>query len=145
MVVGNRPAAAIAQPGSADFLTPDPRGLVWTGIDPHQTGTIAAVQTHTMPFSSTQDRMRTLSSKIIAIQMLFLTVALLSIGITFLVSWELEGGAAAINDADDAIRKWLPPVPPSRETLGARPDSSQRVRTTCGPRMLRTGRVRRRP
>ena len=99
MVVGNRPAAAIAQPGSADFLTPDPRGHLWTGIDPHQTGTIAAVQTHAMPFSSTLERMRTLSSKIIAIQMLFLTVALLSIGITFLVSWELEGGAAAINDA----------------------------------------------
>ena len=43
--------------------------------------------------------MRTLSSKIIAIQMLFLTVALVSIGVTLLVSWKLEGGAAAINDA----------------------------------------------
>lgn len=43
--------------------------------------------------------MRKLSSKIIAIQMLFLTVALISIGVTLLVSWKLEGGAAAINDA----------------------------------------------
>ena len=43
--------------------------------------------------------MRSLSAKIIAIQVLFLTVALLSIGVTLLISWELEGGAAAINDA----------------------------------------------
>ena len=43
--------------------------------------------------------MRTLSAKIIAIQVFFLVVALLSIGVTLLVSWELEGGAAAINDA----------------------------------------------
>ena len=37
--------------------------------------------------------------KIIAIQTLFLMLALMSIGVTLLVSWELEGGAAAINDA----------------------------------------------
>ena len=43
--------------------------------------------------------MRTLSAKIIAIQVLFLVVALMSIGLTLLVSWQLEGGAAAINDA----------------------------------------------
>ncbi len=43
--------------------------------------------------------MRTLSAKIIAIQVFFLVVALTSIGMTLLVSWELEGGAAAINDA----------------------------------------------
>mgnify|MGYP000010223381 CR=1 FL=1 len=43
--------------------------------------------------------MRTLSAKIIAIQVLFLVVALMSIGMTLLVSWQLEGGAAAINDA----------------------------------------------
>ncbi len=43
--------------------------------------------------------MRNLSSKIIAIQVLFLAVALMSIGLTLLVSWQLEGGAAAINDA----------------------------------------------
>lgn len=43
--------------------------------------------------------MRTLSAKIIAIQVFFLVVALMSIGTTLLVSWELEGGAAAINDA----------------------------------------------
>ncbi len=43
--------------------------------------------------------MRSLSAKIIAIQVLFLTVALLSIGVTLLISWQLEGGAAAINDA----------------------------------------------
>lgn len=43
--------------------------------------------------------MRSLSSKIIAIQVAFLTVALISIGVTLLVSWQLEGGAAAINDA----------------------------------------------
>ena len=43
--------------------------------------------------------MRNLSAKIIAIQVLFLVVALMSIGLTLLVSWQLEGGAAAINDA----------------------------------------------
>ena len=43
--------------------------------------------------------MRTLSAKIIAVHILFLAIALLSIGVTLLVSWELEGGAAAINDA----------------------------------------------
>ena len=43
--------------------------------------------------------MRTLSAKIIAIQVVFLVVALMSIGMTLLVSWQLEGGAAAINDA----------------------------------------------
>ncbi len=43
--------------------------------------------------------MRSLSAKIIAIQVAFLTVALISIGVTLLVSWQLEGGAAAINDA----------------------------------------------
>lgn len=43
--------------------------------------------------------MRTLSAKIIAVHVLFLAIALMSIGVTLLVSWELEGGAAAINDA----------------------------------------------
>ena len=43
--------------------------------------------------------MRSLSARIIAVQVLFLTIALMSIGVTLLVSWELEGGAAAINDA----------------------------------------------
>ena len=43
--------------------------------------------------------MRTLSAKIIAVHILFLAIAMLSIGVTLLVSWELEGGAAAINDA----------------------------------------------
>ena len=43
--------------------------------------------------------MRTLSAKFIAVHVGFLAVALLSIGVTLLVSWELEGGAAAINDA----------------------------------------------
>ena len=43
--------------------------------------------------------MRILSAKIIAIQVLFPVVALRSIGMTLPVSWQLEGGAAAINDA----------------------------------------------
>jgi two-component system nitrate/nitrite sensor histidine kinase NarX len=40
-----------------------------------------------------------LSAKLVGIQVLFLAVALVSIGLTLLVSWRLEGSAAAINDA----------------------------------------------
>ena len=42
---------------------------------------------------------RKLSAKLVGIQILFLAIALVSIGLTLLVSWRLEGGAAAINDA----------------------------------------------
>ncbi len=44
-------------------------------------------------------RPRKLSAKLVGIQILFLAIALVSIGLTLLVSWRLEGGAAAINDA----------------------------------------------
>ena len=40
-----------------------------------------------------------LSAKLVGIQVVFLAVALVSIGLTLLVSWRLEGSAAAINDA----------------------------------------------
>lgn len=40
-----------------------------------------------------------LGNKIIGILLTFFVVALLSIGMTLLISWQLEGGAAAINDA----------------------------------------------
>jgi two-component system nitrate/nitrite sensor histidine kinase NarX len=40
-----------------------------------------------------------LSAKLVAVQVIFLVVALASIGLTLLVSWRLEGSAAAINDA----------------------------------------------
>ena len=43
--------------------------------------------------------MRTLSAKLVAIELAFLLVALLSIGLTLYLSWTLEGSAAAINDA----------------------------------------------
>ena len=43
--------------------------------------------------------MRKLSSKLVMTQLVFLTVALISIGLTLFVSWKLEGSAAAINDA----------------------------------------------
>lgn len=42
---------------------------------------------------------RKLSAKLVGIQILFLAIALVSIGLTLLVSWRLEGSAAAINDA----------------------------------------------
>ena len=42
---------------------------------------------------------RKLSAKLVGIQVVFLAVALASIGLTLVVSWRLEGGAAAINDA----------------------------------------------
>lgn len=42
---------------------------------------------------------RTLSAKLVGIQIVFLAIALVSIGLTLLVSWRLEGSAAAINDA----------------------------------------------
>ena len=40
-----------------------------------------------------------LSAKLVGIQVIFLAVALISIGLTLVVSWRLEGSAAAINDA----------------------------------------------
>jgi len=42
---------------------------------------------------------RTLSSKLVGVQILFLALALVSIGLTLPVSWRLDGNAAAINDA----------------------------------------------
>ncbi len=42
---------------------------------------------------------RKLSTKLVGIQIFALVVALASIGATLLVSWRLEGSAAAINDA----------------------------------------------
>ncbi|MCL4761081.1 MAG: type IV pili methyl-accepting chemotaxis transducer N-terminal domain-containing protein, partial [Burkholderiales bacterium] len=42
---------------------------------------------------------RKLSARLVGIQVVFLAVALVSIGLTLLVSWRLEGSAAAINDA----------------------------------------------
>jgi two-component system nitrate/nitrite sensor histidine kinase NarX len=42
---------------------------------------------------------RTLSSKLVGVQIVFLAIALVSIGLTLPVSWRLEGNAAAINDA----------------------------------------------
>lgn len=42
---------------------------------------------------------RKLSTKLVAIQVFVLAVALVSIGLTLAVSWRLEGSAAAINDA----------------------------------------------
>jgi two-component system nitrate/nitrite sensor histidine kinase NarX len=42
---------------------------------------------------------RNLSAKLVGIQVFFLLVALVSIGLTLVVSWRLEGSAAAINDA----------------------------------------------
>src|SRR5690606_15644340 len=43
--------------------------------------------------------MRTLSARLVAIELVFLLVALRSIGLTLYLSWTLEGSAAAINDA----------------------------------------------
>jgi len=42
---------------------------------------------------------RTLSSKLVGILLAFFCVALTAISLTLFVSWQLEGGAAAINDA----------------------------------------------
>jgi two-component system nitrate/nitrite sensor histidine kinase NarX len=41
----------------------------------------------------------TLASKIVATGLAFLLVALSSIGLTLWVTWQLEGGAAAVNEA----------------------------------------------
>ena len=50
---------------------------------------------------------RKISTKLVVTQLLFLRVALGSIGLTLLVSWKLEGGAAAINDAGSLrMRAW---------------------------------------
>ena len=44
-------------------------------------------------------RLRSLSSKLVTIGSVLLIVALLSIGLTLWVTWQLEGGAAAVNEA----------------------------------------------
>lgn len=44
-------------------------------------------------------RMRSLSAKLLSLSSLWLLVAMVSIGYTLLLSWKLDGGAAAINDA----------------------------------------------
>lgn len=50
---------------------------------------------------------RKLSTKLLVTQIVFLIVALSSIGLTLLVSWRLEGSAAAINDAGSLrMRAW---------------------------------------
>ena len=50
---------------------------------------------------------RKISTKLIVTQVVFLLVALSSIGLTLLVSWRLEGSAAAINDAGSLrMRAW---------------------------------------
>jgi len=50
---------------------------------------------------------RKISTKLIVTQLVFLVVALGSIGLTLLVSWKLEGSAAAINDAGSLrMRAW---------------------------------------
>lgn len=60
-----------------------------------------------MPSTAPPKRMRKLASKLLAIQFAFLFVALASIGMTLLVSWKLEGSAAAINDAGSLrMRAW---------------------------------------
>jgi two-component system nitrate/nitrite sensor histidine kinase NarX len=52
-------------------------------------------------------RMRKLASKLLVVQLVFLLVALGSIGLTLYVSWKLEGSAAAINDAGSLrMRAW---------------------------------------
>jgi two-component system nitrate/nitrite sensor histidine kinase NarX len=43
--------------------------------------------------------LKSLSAKLVGVQVLFLAIALVSIGLTLVVSWRLEGSAAAINDA----------------------------------------------
>lgn len=42
---------------------------------------------------------RSLSTKLVAVELIFLLIALVSIGATLYLSWTLEGSAAAINDA----------------------------------------------
>ncbi|HVO90449.1 MAG TPA: type IV pili methyl-accepting chemotaxis transducer N-terminal domain-containing protein [Casimicrobiaceae bacterium] len=50
---------------------------------------------------------RKLSTKLLVTQIVFLLIALGSIGLTLLVSWRLEGSAAAINDAGSLrMRAW---------------------------------------
>lgn len=62
--------------------------LLLAAIVPIPNGGRRMVQTH-----------QKLSSKIIAILVLFFLVATLAIGMTLFISWQLEGASAAINDA----------------------------------------------
>ena len=48
---------------------------------------------------STPEAMRSLSGKLLGLTIVWLLLAMTSIGYTLVLSWKLEGGAAAINDA----------------------------------------------
>ncbi|WP_230371355.1 type IV pili methyl-accepting chemotaxis transducer N-terminal domain-containing protein [Paludibacterium denitrificans] len=48
---------------------------------------------------SPPDAMRSLSGKLLGLTIVWLLLAMTSIGYTLILSWKLEGGAAAINDA----------------------------------------------
>ena len=46
---------------------------------------------------STPEAMRSLSGKLLGLTIVWLLLAMTSIGYTLVLSWKLEGGAAAIN------------------------------------------------
>lgn len=50
-------------------------------------------------YFSTSTAMRSLSGKLLGLTIVWLLLAITSIGYTLILSWKLEGGAAAINDA----------------------------------------------
>jgi two-component system, NarL family, nitrate/nitrite sensor histidine kinase NarX len=71
------------------------------------------------------NRPQKLSAKLIGIQVVFLAVALVSIGLTLLVSWRLEGSAAAINDAGSLRMRTYRLAYLADELARARPQESE--------------------
>ena len=72
---------------------------------------------------------RRISTKLIVTQIVFLVVALGSIGLTLLVSWNLEGSAAALNEAGSLrMRAWRLAYLASQEA-GPRRDGREIVRS----------------
>src|SRR5690242_8801323 len=67
-------------------------------------------------------RPQKLSAKLVGIQVVALIVALASIGLTLLVSWRLEGSAAAINDAGSLRMRTYRLAYLTNELGQARPD-----------------------
>jgi two-component system nitrate/nitrite sensor histidine kinase NarX len=84
-----------------------------------------------MESSPPAERMRKLASKLLVVQLVFLFVALGSIGMTLLVSWKLEGSAAAINDAGSLrMRAWRLAYLASQDSAAALARDAAEVRAS---------------
>ncbi len=82
-----------------------------------------------MDSPAANEGVRKLASKLLAVQLVFLFIALGSIGMTLLVSWKLEGSAAAINDAGSLrMRAWRLAYLAAQDGVTARAPGAAEIR-----------------